>query len=78
MTISLTVNGKACTGQARAGLSLLGFVREELGLTGAKAGCQTGDCGACTVVLAERFGRPGGNVLLDRVVGCGDRMGDGE
>ena len=37
-------------------------------------------CVVCldTVVLAERFGRPGGNLLLDRMVGCGDRIGDRE
>lgn len=49
--VSLTINGAACSGQPKAGLSLLGFVRSELGLTGAKIGCGTGDCGACTMLI---------------------------
>lgn len=51
--ITLTVNGEACHPRAPAGQSLLGYLRGELGLTGAKIGCATGDCGACTVIVDD-------------------------
>ena len=46
-----TVNGRACELAAGTGRTLLAYLRDELGLTGAKPGCGEGECGACTVLL---------------------------
>ena len=48
---SFTVNGTRCHYDGPAGRSLLGFLRADLGLTGAKPGCGEGECGACTVLV---------------------------
>lgn len=50
-SITLTVNGEQCTVSVRPCDTLLYTLREQLGLTGAKPGCENGDCGACTVVM---------------------------
>jgi len=49
--IYLTVNGEPCEARVRPSVTLLDFLRDELGLTGTKRGCGTGACGACTVLL---------------------------
>jgi len=49
--VSATVNGDAQEFLCEPGATLLEALREELGLTGTKEGCGSGDCGACTVVL---------------------------
>jgi carbon-monoxide dehydrogenase small subunit len=48
---SLNVNGRICTIEAKPNTTLLSVLRDQLDLTGAKCGCGTGDCGACTVLL---------------------------
>ncbi len=48
-TIRLTVNGEAVTVSADPFASLANTLRDELGLTGTKIGCDAGDCGACTI-----------------------------
>ncbi|NHN32795.1 (2Fe-2S)-binding protein [Paenibacillus agricola] len=49
--IELFVNGKRQHATIRSADTLLRVLREQLGLTGAKAGCENGDCGACTVIV---------------------------
>jgi xanthine dehydrogenase YagT iron-sulfur-binding subunit len=52
--ISLRVNGGAQRVVVDTRTSLLDLLREQLGLTGAKKGCDHGQCGACTVLLDGR------------------------
>jgi carbon-monoxide dehydrogenase small subunit len=49
MEISLTVNGEARTLDVPANTLLVEIIREQLGLTGTHVGCDTSQCGACTV-----------------------------
>jgi xanthine dehydrogenase YagT iron-sulfur-binding subunit len=50
----ITVNGEACEVEADVRTTLLDLLREHLGLTGAKKGCDHGQCGACTVLVDGR------------------------
>lgn len=49
--IQLTVNGISHELLVEANRTLTQVIREDLGLTGIKQGCEIGDCGACTVIL---------------------------
>jgi carbon-monoxide dehydrogenase small subunit len=51
MRISLTVNGERRDGEVEPRLLLVQYLRDQLGLTGTHVGCETGLCGACTVML---------------------------
>ncbi|TDD13593.1 (2Fe-2S)-binding protein [Nonomuraea diastatica] len=52
--ISLTVNGRHVTPAIDPRTSLLDALRDEMGITGPKKGCNQGACGACTVLLDGR------------------------
>ena len=49
--VTLNVNGVSRTASVAPETTLLRLLREELNLTGAKLGCDVGDCGACTVIV---------------------------
>ncbi len=53
--VSTTINGDAVEYLCEADETLLDVLRDRLGLTGAKEGCGTGDCGACSVTIDGRL-----------------------
>jgi len=52
--ISLTVNGSVRTSLVEPRTLLVNYLRDELGLTGTHVGCDTSQCGACTVLVDGR------------------------
>ena len=54
VNLSVTVNGDAVTASVDPRTLLVEFIREHLNLTGTHVGCDTGQCGACTVHLDGR------------------------
>lgn len=54
MRATLTINGTAHSVDLEPRAVLLDVLREQLGLTGAKKGCDHGQCGACTVLINNR------------------------
>jgi carbon-monoxide dehydrogenase small subunit len=53
--VTTTINGDAVEFVCQPGETLLDVLRNRLGLTGAKEGCGTGDCGACSVTVDGRL-----------------------
>jgi aerobic carbon-monoxide dehydrogenase small subunit len=49
--VSFTVNGQSRDGDVEPRTLLVHFLREDLGLTGTHVGCDTSQCGACTVIM---------------------------
>ncbi len=53
-SIKMTVNGKEVAGEVEGRTLLVQFIRDHLGLTGTHVGCDTSQCGACTVHMNGR------------------------
>ena len=52
--VSITVNGRTRTEEVEPRLLLVHFLRDQLNLTGTHVGCDTSQCGACTVLIDGR------------------------
>jgi len=52
--VSMTVNGKPVSGEVEERTLLVGFIRDHLRLTGTHVGCDTAQCGACTIHMNGR------------------------
>jgi len=52
--VTMTVNGKKCSGEVEDRTLLVNFIRDTLNLTGTHVGCDTSQCGACTVHVDGR------------------------
>ncbi len=75
------INGEPTEFLCQPQQSLLEVLRDELGLTGTKEGCGTGDCGACSVVLDGRLVCSGlvlGPEAEGRSIGTIEGIGRGE
>ena len=55
LDVRYTINGRSYEAQMEPNRTLLEVVRDELRLTGAKEGCGTGDCGACSMIVNGRL-----------------------
>lgn len=55
LAVSTTINGDSVEYLCQPDETLLDVLRDRLGLTGAKEGCGTGDCGACSIILDGRL-----------------------
>ncbi len=52
--VSMTVNGKKSSHELEERTLLVSYIRETLGLTGTHVGCDTAQCGACTIHIGGR------------------------
>jgi aerobic-type carbon monoxide dehydrogenase small subunit (CoxS/CutS family) len=52
--ITMTINGESVSAEVDSRLLLVHFIRENLDLTGTHIGCDTSNCGACTIMLDDK------------------------
>ena len=69
--VTMTLNGRRHEGLAPDNVLLLDYLREAVGLTGTKTGCDGGECGACTVLIDDK---PVLSCLLLTVMADGKRV----
>jgi carbon-monoxide dehydrogenase small subunit len=69
VSVSITVNGAVRTAEVEARTLLVQFLRDELGLTGTHIGCDTSQCGACTVLI-DGVGAKSCTLLAAQADGC--------
>ena len=67
--VSIQVNGRTQQTTVPANQLLVDFVRDTLGLTGTKVGCETGQCGAC-IVLVDGLSVKSCTMLAAQTDGC--------
>ena len=81
--IRMNVNGTWVERETRADRMLLDFLRDDLGLTGTKKGCEEGECGACTILINGKaalsclipvFKADGAEILTVEGMAKGDRL----
>jgi carbon-monoxide dehydrogenase small subunit len=81
--IAVNVNGSDVVAEVEPSLSLLGFLRDRLGLLGTREGCGKGDCGSCTVLVDGKpmlacimfaFQADGARVVTIEGLADGDRL----
>ena len=77
--VTCTINGDEVEFLCDDDETLLDALRDEVGLTGAKEGCGTGDCGACSVIMNGRltcsclvFAPEAGGAEIDTVEGLAE------
>ena len=68
MKIEFTLNGSPVEIDVPPDTTLLRALRDHLGLTGAKPGCEIGECGACSVILRDELAPDGGDEPVPRLV----------
>ena len=81
--VSCKINGKDYFGFAEPRMLLVHFIRDELNLTGTHIGCDTGHCGACTIMMNGKTVKScmvlaiqanGGNILTVEGLAQGDKL----